>query len=269
MLHNCVMVKVCRRVIRSALGCAAVVCALAAGQAQAAPVAVANASFESPTINFPTDPPAIPFVQNWTIEGTFMIEDPYNPGTFVNASATTFLNVTIDGLGTAVAGGDGAQAASVAGQTGSGIHQTLGDSYQVGSKYTLSVLAALSGSFPPALYAPAPQPDKFYLEIALGYRDLADDLQIADSILVDRDTLDAITFQDQSFMLTVGAADPWAGRPIAIYIRSLGDQVAGNDAAEAGFWDVDNVRLDVAAVPEPSTFALLGLGALAMIRRRR
>jgi hypothetical protein len=31
----------------------------------------------------------------------------------------------------------------------------------------------------------------------------------------------------------------------------------------------DEVRLDIAAVPEPSTTALLGLGGLALILRRR
>lgn len=51
----------------------------------------------------------------------------------------------------------------------------------------------------------------------------------------------------------------------AIHLRS------GNDATE---WDLTNITFgttfaDVAAVPEPGSFALLALGAAAMLRRRR
>ncbi|HCI92814.1 MAG TPA: hypothetical protein DHV60_09740 [Verrucomicrobiales bacterium] len=49
-----------------------------------------------------------------------------------------------------------------------------------------------------------------------------------------------------------------AGQTLGIALQTIGTQVE---------WD--NVRLDIAPVPEPSSAALLGLGGLALILRRR
>lgn len=53
--------------------------------------------------------------------------------------------------------------------------------------------------------------------------------------------------------------------------KALGAQIAN---VGGGWWDdsrvhADNVRLDIAAIPEPASLGLVGLASLAMIRRRR
>jgi hypothetical protein len=59
---------------------------------------------------------------------------------------------------------------------------------------------------------------------------------------------------------TVSAFDDWAGQNIGIKIASL-------NGDGAGYWDMDNVRLE--AIPEPATIGLFGLGAAAFVLIRR
>ena len=65
---------------------------------------------------------------------------------------------------------------------------------------------------------------------------------------------------DQSVTYTaLASGDPFEGEQLGIaLIGSSGIQV---------IWD--NVRLDITPVPEPSSLALLGLGGLCVLRRRR
>ena len=57
----------------------------------------------------------------------------------------------------------------------------------------------------------------------------------------------------------LASGDPFAGQQIGIlFLNSVGTQTL-----------FDNVRLDIVAVPEPGSLALLSLGGLALLRRRR
>jgi len=65
---------------------------------------------------------------------------------------------------------------------------------------------------------------------------------------------------DQTITYTaLASGDPFAGQQLGIlFLNSAGTQTL-----------FDNVRLDIVAVPEPSSAALLGLGGLSLIFRRR
>ena len=69
------------------------------------------------------------------------------------------------------------------------------------------------------------------------------------------------TRQHSGIAITTGASHANLGEELTIRL----DNGTG-DIAYMGF---DNITLDVAAVPEPSSAALLGLGGLALILRRR
>ncbi len=62
-----------------------------------------------------------------------------------------------------------------------------------------------------------------------------------------------------------GLGSPTAGRFAFHYSVPNG----GPSGANSDFIGIDDVRYTSNAVPEPATFAVLGLGALALIRRRR
>lgn len=65
-----------------------------------------------------------------------------------------------------------------------------------------------------------------------------------------------ITSRSDSF--TVQAGDAWVGKTIGVGLFSTG-----------GFPNIDDVNLSVTAVPEPSSAALLGIGGIALILRRK
>jgi hypothetical protein len=85
--------------------------------------------------------------------------------------------------------------------------------------------------------------------------------------------IDGGTMQDRSFTYTVQAADLLRIGNVGVLLAGFGTTGTGNglsgtspNANQAFF---DNVRLDYAAIPEPSAALLGGLGLLALLRRRR
>lgn len=93
-------------------------------------------------------------------------------------------------------------------------------------------------------------------EVSLAYLDGANVINFGPtSINPDTTSLHA----DLGGTYTVQAGDAWIGKQVGLTIV----QGAGQ------YPEVDNFRLDLVSVPEPSSTALLGLGGLALIMRRR
>lgn len=66
---------------------------------------------------------------------------------------------------------------------------------------------------------------------------------------------------------TTGNSDPTLGQFIGIRLVNLNIVDATDPTADIEV-DFDNVRLDATAIPEPASLALLGVGALTLLRRR-
>lgn len=208
-------------------------------------IPVPNFSFETPNV----DPPAAPTVgPPW--EAIFISPDPFlmpATGTFDNTAPDS--DDHIDNM-------DGAQAIFVFAGDMIGVFQDLtGTTFEIGKNYTLTI--GLAGS------EETLATDSVF-ELLLYYRDATNarvPIQIT-QVLFDP-TLDPGKINhlyDYSVSTDfVQAGDAWEGKDIGIELRT-------NDVP-GGYWDVDNVRLDV--VPEPSVVGLLFFGAALALARRR
>jgi len=133
-----------------------------------------------------------------------------------------------------------------------GLRQTLADTLQLSTKYTLTVEV---GNFSPA------DPGPFNFTGFPGYRiDL-----LAGSALIasDNNTLAPAEgfFATSIVTFTTGSSHANAGQALGIRLVSL-----NGPGTEVNF---DNVRLDAAAVPEPSVFILGGIGMMGLLLKRR
>jgi len=132
-----------------------------------------------------------------------------------------------------------------------GLRQTLGDTLQLTTEYTLSVGV---GNFAP------PGPWNF-----TGFPGYRVELLAGSTVLaMDNNTLSPGEgiFQTSTVTFTTGASHPNSGQALAIRLVSL-----NGPGVEVNF---DNVTLNAVTVPEPTSLALLSLGGLiALMFRRR
>jgi len=134
-----------------------------------------------------------------------------------------------------------------------GIRQTLADTLQPFTEYSLSVGV---GNF-----APSPGGDPWNFAGFPGYRV---ELLAGNAVLaLDNNSLNPGegVFQTATVNFTTGAAHANMGQALTIRLINL-----NGPGVEVNF---DNVSLNALAVPEPSSFALLALGALLLVWHRR
>lgn len=180
------------------------------------PVPVANWSFESPSID-PTGFGVVPTMDCWLELDCDPIGST-NTGVFIN---------TPQGSPDRLMNADGLQLAFLGTQQGNGIEQELRSVYSQGYAYRLTVGVGISWRFPPS--------GQDRLEIAFFYRDGGKSFYIA-SHLVGPEGLSSDRLEFFSaYLPEVGSQDAWAGKPIGVAIRSVGQP--------GGFWVIDRVQL--------------------------
>ncbi len=212
---------------------------------QAAPILVPNFSFESPDIVYASGGP----IDSWT-----KIE-PQAPqvGLFDNPPVNSPQGDHIDNP-------DGAQFAFVFAGPGIGLFQELTTTYQAGKYYTLTV--AVGGGGGNMAYGTTLQLRLYYLD-ALNVK-----VNLATKDIVFDAALDALDPQPINHLFDYTASTPVAITS-ALVGKAIGVEIIGTAGDGGGYWDVDNVRVEV--VPEPSVVGLLMLGFVGagLIRRRR
>jgi hypothetical protein len=235
---------------------AAIVVLLGSGSLRAAAVPVLNPSFESPTV--PGGFPAYPVIDSWQktpeVPGAPLLNGlTWNDEAGVFPNSPSPLPDHIDNM-------DGNQAAYLFATPGVGFFQDLSVTYTVGLSYnlTLGVIGGGGGMTPGST-----------LLLEMYYRDAGNNMVTIGGAPITYTILgfpNTTHFLDYTLNLPmVQAGDAWAG-------RNIGLEVVASTGTGAGYWDVDNLRIQ--AVPEPSSlaFAALGVGswiALRVHRRRR
>lgn len=211
---------------------------IAAGSASAASVTVVNHSFEDDAA--PTNTNVVG--QNnitptgWDGFGARFVFHPEHP----DATAWNGLDVlSIPGQGNNVAG---TQSGSQPG--GSGLYQTLSETYVEGVEYTFTLWVGGSYESPGGTQT---------IGFTTGATNLSGSLLASNSVAF---PAAGNNWVQNSVSYTATALD--AGQNIRIILGTT-------DANGTQSFDL----AEVDAVPEPSSLALLGLGGLAMMRRRR
>jgi len=237
--------------IKRSMTCLFVLCAAVFSTATAHAIQLDNPSFEGPLVD---GAPALPFIDAWTEFDLPIPNGDQVTGVFPNPAAPD-----------SIANVDQNQVAfmSALGGLGIGIAQSSVDTFVIGRTYDVAVWLGKSGE---TAFGTSP-PDDAEITVRLFYGDVSNALNPAFEIA--STSVLAGDLSSESLMLTsfssnlVTAGDAWAGQPIGIaFLPTAGD----NDTTPNTF-NIDNVS--ITEIPEPASVALLGLGILAIGRRRR
>lgn len=214
-----------------------------AGFARAESIPVGNASFESPSTTFVN-----PFIDVWRKTPQPSWFDPaFTQGVTWEQLSGAFANPAV-GQANRKENMDGNQGVYLFALPGAGLLQELGATYQPGMSYELTVGLTGGGGGMPVGTA---------FLLGFYYLDGASLVPLASTTVAHSTDLFPTTtrFVDVSVSLAgVQAGDAWAGKPIGVQLLSA-------SGTGAGYWDLDQVRVQAAVVPEPGSLALLGLGA--------
>jgi hypothetical protein len=205
-----------------------------ASLARADLISVKNASFESPA----------------TTEYTYGISDWSAAGPW----SGVMLNNGVHG--NVMANCDRDQFAFLPTWTLGWIWQDLSTTFEAGKTYTLTVgFGACANELPLKDQS---------LELRLFYRPApgSDDAPSVASTTVAWNSLSNSSFTDFSATATVNAGDPCVGKTMGILLYAPSVGISAD-------WWVDNVRLTVMPVPEPSIFLLLLPAGLALASHRK
>lgn len=218
-----------------------------ASAANAAPVPVPNGSFEMPSTGFVS-----PMVDIWQKTPAPVWFDPALTGGVEWGQLSGVFANTAVGSSSHIENLDGTQALYVFALPGAGLTQVLGSSFEVGMAYELSVALVGGGGG---------MPEGTVFQFGLFYMDGLTPVSVGSTTVLHS----AAAFPTSALVVdyslsvpTVGGSDSWAGQAIGI-------QVVSASGAGVGYWNVDNVRLSASVIPEPGTYALLGIGAGSLL----
>jgi hypothetical protein len=237
--------RICLMALSVAVG------SLAGATLQAQVIPVSNASFETPTP--PPGFPATPQIDSWN-----KFPQPQGlplPGGVTWEQMSGVFPNTAPGASDHIDNVHGNQAAYLFSVPGVGVYQDLSATFTAGQAYNLSLGLIAGGGMQPGSS----------LLFGLYYRDSANNPVPVGSTIVSYSSAafpNATHFNDyQLDLAAVQAGDAWAG-------KNIGVQIVSTAGMFDGYWDLDNLRLQV--VPEPGTLPLVApaLGLFLWIRRR-
>ncbi len=239
------------------LGWVAVGLAATMQGALGASVLVPNSSFELPAGPFlPTGVSTV--IDSWVKSAAPVWFDPTAFGVQWNQLSGIFPNSPV-GDPRHLVNLDGGQVAFFLAVPEVGLSQPLSATYQTGLAYELTVGVRGGGSLTAGTT----------FQIGLAYQNGTTLVPISSTTVTA--TADFATanqlFDFSATVPAVGAGDLWLGKNIGITLAVTSQ----NGAAGTAYWEVDKVRLNATATPEPGELALLGAGAswLAILGWRR
>ncbi|HAB16277.1 MAG TPA: PEP-CTERM sorting domain-containing protein [Verrucomicrobiota bacterium] len=225
-----------------------VVLAAGIGRLVADPVDVPNYSFESPTVpeGFPVSNTIDSWQKTpqpvWFDPNTFGIEWNQLSGVFPNPPSTEGNH--IDNM-------TGNQALYLFALPTVGLFQEVGANFTAGMAYTLTIGILGGGGIP----------EGSTFEFGIYYEDgVNGQMQVAsNSVEFTSASFPTAThlIDYQTGTVVVQPGDAWVG-------KAIGVSLVATSGTGAGYWDLDNIRLDATVVPEPSSWglAILGLGGV-------
>jgi len=221
------------------------------GAAMAASIPIPNGSFESPIP--PPGYPATPFVDEWQKPPAPAWFNPETTGGIAWEQLSGVFPNTAAGSPDHIDNMDGNQAAYLFTLPEVALVQRLESTFEVGQSYQLTVGALGGGGIA----------EGSGLALSLYYLDGASrPVAVSTSAI----TYTQAQFPTATHLVDIGVktpavqtGDPWAG-------QNIGVQILATSGMGAGYWDLDNVRLE--AVPEPAMAAMLALGLAGIAARR-